>query len=156
MFDIRFIQDTYSLKKEILAHRYKSTDSERLFSLFEEHRCPKPYLFSIETTNVCNMTCVMCPRTTEMDRKIENMDVNTFNIVAEQIFPHESETLADWIKFVEKEIGIRHDDKGENHFYFFISSQAVTIHGFGEPVLDPYIKQRIEALSTKKIPSHFS
>ena len=32
-------------------------------------RDKKPTIFNIETTNYCNMTCVMCPRTIYMTRK---------------------------------------------------------------------------------------
>lgn len=37
-----------------------------------------PVVYNIETTNRCNMRCKMCPRTTMMTRKIEDIDRETF------------------------------------------------------------------------------
>ena len=156
MFDISFFKNTYSLKREITANKFTTEDSEKIFSEFELQRYPKPYLFSIETTNNCNMTCVMCPRTTEMDRKIENMENQVFSRVAEQISPHKEESFEEWGSFVVNELGIEPDEKGENPFYFFISSRAVTMHGFGEPLFDKHLAERVRTLSEKGIPTYFS
>ena len=156
MFDIRFFQNTFDLKKEIVAHKRGIRDHKELFSLLERQRNHTPNLFNIETTNNCNMTCEMCPRTTEMIRKVENMDREVFKSVAAQLFPHRKKTFDDWIHFVGKELGIHPEERGENPFYFFISSQAITMHGFGEPILDPFLKERVEILSQKDIPTYFS
>lgn len=156
MFDIKFFQNTFRLKREITSRKLKSKDYLEVFSRFERERNPKPYLFNIETTNKCNMACIMCPRTTEMKRKIENMDSEIFKTVAAQIFPHKEEEFNDWVYFVEKELGIHKEEHGENPFYFFISSKVVTMHGFGEPLFDPLLKERIEILSKKGIPTYFS
>jgi radical SAM protein with 4Fe4S-binding SPASM domain len=91
-----------------------------------------------------------------MTRKIENMDKEVFKSVAAQLFPHRKKIFDDWVHFVGKELGIHPEEHGENPFYFFISSQAITMHGFGEPILDPFIKERIEILSQKDIPTYFS
>ena len=156
MFDISFFKNTYGLKQEITAHKFKPEDREKIFSRFELQRNPKPYLFSIETTNNCNMTCVMCPRTTEMDRKIENMDSQIFSRVAEQISPHKKKNFNEWESFVVNQLGIEQDRKGENPFYFFISSSAVTMHGFGDPLFDLSLKERVQLLTDKNIPTYFS
>ncbi len=156
MFDVKFFQNTFHLKKEVTAHQWSAKKCSELFLRFEQERSLKPYLFNIETTNKCNMTCVMCPRTTEMNRKIEDMNEKVFNKVAEQISPHNKTTFNNWVHFVEKELNIRQEDRGENPFYFFISSQAITMHGFGEPLLDPLLKERIEFLSAKGISTYFS
>jgi radical SAM protein with 4Fe4S-binding SPASM domain len=156
MFDINFIKNTFCLKEEIIEHKWSSEDCEELYSLFEQNRNIRPCLFSVETTNACNMTCEMCPRTTEMDRKIENMDKSIFKRISEQIFPHDRETYNSWIGFVENELGVHQEEISENHFYFFVSSRVITMHGFGEPVLDPYIQERVEIFSQKGIPTYFS
>lgn len=156
MFDIDFFKSTFDLKKEIITHKWKTDNYLELFSRYEQHRNIKPYLFSIETTNNCNMTCVMCPRTTEMNRKIENMDLEIFKRIAEQISPQNETVFNDWVHFIEKEYDIRQEESGENAFYFFISSKAVTMHGFGEPLFDPLLRERIEILSKKDIPTYFS
>jgi len=38
----------------------------------------KPSIFVIESTNKCNIKCIMCPRTTMMKRKIGDMDFSLF------------------------------------------------------------------------------
>ncbi len=156
MFDIAFFKNTYGIKREIVANRYVLENAGEIFSALEQHRSPKPHLFSIETTNNCNMTCVMCPRTTEMTRKIENMRPEIFERVAEQITPHAPGLFKEWTGFVENELGIHQRNAGENSFYFFISSQAVTMHGFGEPLFDPLLNERVAILTDKSIPSYFS
>ncbi len=156
MFDIKFFQNTFHLKKKITAHQWSAKNYSELFLKFEQERNLKPYLFNIETTNKCNMTCVMCPRTTEMSRKIEDMNKKVFNRVAEQIFPHKKTEFDKWVHFVRKEIGMDVKDRGENPFYFFISSKAVTMHGFGEPLFDPLLKERIENFSAKGMLTYFS
>lgn len=45
-----------------------------LKSIMSDH----PVVYNIETTNRCNMRCKMCPRTTMMTRKIEDIDRETF------------------------------------------------------------------------------
>lgn len=156
MFDIKFFQNTYALKKEIVSGIWKAGDSEQIYEKLECHRDPNPHLFSIETTNNCNMTCVMCPRTTEMTRKIETMKPEIFDRVVEQISPHTNDSFDAWRAFIEREFGITKNEKGENPFYFLISSRAVTLHGFGEPLFDPLLRERVQKLADKLIPTYFS
>lgn len=156
MYDINFFEKTFELKKQIVSNQWSKKDYLEIFLKFEQQRNMEPYLFNIETTNKCNMQCKMCPRTTKMTRKIQDMDSEIFKIVSEQIFPHKRHIFDRWIKFIEKEMGISVNDKGENPFYFFISSQAVTMHGFGEPLLDPFLESRIAMLTEKKLPTYFS
>ncbi len=156
MFDISFFQEAYNLKKDIISNKLNASDCDIIFSSFEQHRSKKPFLFSIETTNICNMTCLMCPRTTEMNRKIQNMDMAVFKRVAEQIFSHDQILFNKWVNFIENQLDIREGDEGENPFYFLISSMAVTMHGFGEPLLDSDLKERIETLTKHGIQTYFS
>jgi radical SAM protein with 4Fe4S-binding SPASM domain len=156
MFDINFFKNTFQLKKEIIAHQWGIKDCSELLLKFEQRFSLKPYLFSIETTNKCNMTCVMCPRTTQMTRKIEDMNREVFKRVAEQISPHKKNEFDNWVNFIGKEISIHAEEHGENPFYFFISSQAITMHGFGEPLFDLFLKERIEILTANDLPTYFS
>ncbi|MCF7835521.1 MAG: SPASM domain-containing protein [Candidatus Marinimicrobia bacterium] len=98
----------------------------------------------------------MCPRTTEMTRKISNMEKAVFEKIAKQIKPHGRKEFDEWLSFVKNRLNLSPSDVGENPFYFFISSLAVTMHGFGEPLLDPLIVKRVEFLSKLGIPSYFS
>ncbi len=102
------------------------------------------------------MTCVMCPRTTEMHRKIEHMSMSVFKKVSDEISHHNTNTFNDWVCFIEKELGVYKNEKGEIPFYYYISSQAVTMHGFGEPLLDPFLKDRVEILANRGIPTYLS
>jgi len=156
MFDIRFFQNTFDLKKEIVGGKHGPEGASAIFSQFEKQRNKSPFLFNIETTNNCNMRCVMCPRTTEMTRRVQNMEAGIFEKVARQIRPHTEADFKRWVDFVKSEYGLDENDKNENSFYFFVSSRAVTMHGYGEPLLDPKIAERVKAFSGKNIPSYFS
>jgi hypothetical protein len=56
----------------------KKYQREFLEAEFENLRNKTPVVYNIETTNACNMTCKMCPRTTMMTRPIETIDRETF------------------------------------------------------------------------------
>jgi radical SAM protein with 4Fe4S-binding SPASM domain len=156
MFDIGFFMETFDLKEKIIGRQFNASDCEKIFPLFEQKRNVIPYLFSIETTNACNMACVMCPRTEKMTRKIENMKKKDFEEVAEQVSPHRREMFEKWSDFVKQTLKINPREEGENPFYFYVSSRSVTMHGFGEPLLDPQLTDRIRILSKKWIPTYFS
>ncbi len=46
-----------------------------------------PTIFTIETTNVCNLNCIMCPRR-EMTRKMGIMDLGFFKKIVDQAKPY--------------------------------------------------------------------
>ena len=69
MYDINFFKNSYNLKKKITSQTLSSSDTKVIEKELEYLRDKKPTLFNIETTNYCNMKCVMCPRTIYMQRK---------------------------------------------------------------------------------------
>ena len=56
-------------------------------------RDKNPTIFNIETTNYCNMKCVMCPRTIYMTRKNIWIDDNLFEQMLDNIKVHEKKDL---------------------------------------------------------------
>tara|TARA_B100001964_G_C13847249_1_gene428523 strand:+ start:449 stop:616 length:168 start_codon:yes stop_codon:yes gene_type:complete len=45
-------------------------DSDDILAELDYFRSKSPYTYNIETTNYCNMKCVMCPRTMFMKEKM--------------------------------------------------------------------------------------
>ena len=76
MFDIKFYEKVFDLKARLM--RLEPFSKEMLFSKLEEYRSKSPVIYNIETTNACNMKCVMCPRTTMMTRPVETMGMDVF------------------------------------------------------------------------------
>lgn len=156
MFDIDYFRKIYALKEKIKSHWYGLSDASGLFEQFESRRSRMPYIFNIETTNVCNMKCMICPRTTEMKRTIQHMDIELYRDIVAQIRPHSRESLTAWYSFVNNMLNVNWDDHSENAFYFYVCAQAITLHGYGEPPLDPHIVERVRVLSDNNIKSYFS
>jgi hypothetical protein len=71
MLDVNFYMKSHKLNQKLM--NGSSFDKSYLFSEFEKFRNEKPFIYNIETTNLCNMRCKMCPRTTMMTRKIETL-----------------------------------------------------------------------------------
>ncbi len=44
----------------------------------------QPYVFAIETTNRCNLKCIMCPRTYMMKRKLGEMNMDLFKKIIDE------------------------------------------------------------------------
>lgn len=156
MFDIKFFQNTKELKKDIINYKFKETDTPYIFNTLEELRNKKINLFNFETSNNCNMKCVMCPRTSEMTRKITTLNDEDFEKVIRQITPHKKEDLDKFLDFINEEYGINESTRSENAFYFYVSSNCLTLHGYGEPLIDPNIEKRIKLCTEKNIPTYFS
>ena len=155
MFDTAFFMKMHELKKRIV-QAPGTLDPEGIFKAFEECRSRRPYIFNIETTNVCNMKCVMCPRTSLMDRKLTFMEMDLFEKVIDQITPYTAEEKARFEAFIKKEYGLTPETPDQNSFYFFVSSSHVTLHGYGEPLLDPSIGQRVQMCTDRGISTYFS
>ena len=156
MYDIEFFQKSFPLKSQIISGVYQLSDVNALFEQFEAMRNPHPYVFNVETTNYCNMRCVMCPRTTQMTRKNQWIDSSYFEAILDQITPHSPKKLEDFWRFIEEKYGILSGERSENHFYFHTVSRCLTLHGYGEPLLDRFITDRITSCSRRNIPSYFS
>ncbi len=127
-----------------------------LLEELEEYRSEYPVVYNIETTNACNMRCEMCPRTTMMTRPIETLDMETYKRVVEQIEPFSDSQWQEWEEFVGKNYGIPKNDMSENHFFLYIIPKVIVLHGYGDPLLDKKMPERVRLLTEKNIPSYFS
>jgi radical SAM protein with 4Fe4S-binding SPASM domain len=156
MFDINFFQHTKELKQKIVNHTYTKKDMEIIFKNLTILKNPKPKVFNVETSNYCNMRCIMCPRTTAMTRKVQTIDDLDFEKVIHQIEPHTKEEIKQFLTFVEEEYGINELSRSENAFYFYVSSTCLTLHGYGEPLIDPNIVNRVILCNKYNIPTYFS
>ena len=154
MIDIRFYMKAARLKQELVAGA--NYTKQALFEKLESFRSRYPLVYNIETTNACNMRCEMCPRTTMMTRSITSLDMPAFKHIVTQIRPHSLSDLAAWETFVEDYYGVSKADMSENHFFLYIIFKVLVLHGYGDPLLDKDMPERIRLLSEKKIPSYFS
>lgn len=155
MFDINFYMKLDNIMKDICVNNI--TDKTEIFNKFESIRSKQPVIYNIETTNMCNMSCKMCPRTNLMTRKIENISELSFYNIANQIKPHSDELWEKWVSYCTKKYGISPDSKpSENHFFLYIISNVIQLHGFGEPVLDKNISKYIKILNEKNIKTYLS
>ena len=131
--------------------------NDELFDSLEAIRNKQPVVYNIETTNRCNMRCQMCPRTTMMTRKIEDIDASVFNKVVEQINPHDDALWSQWRTYCENKYGISEDDApSENHFYLYVISKVIQLHGYGDPLLDKNMEEYIRVLTERGFPTYFS
>ena len=156
MYDIKFFKNTKDIKQSIVNKEYTHKDVDSIYSKLERLRSKKVNIFNIETTNNCNMRCIMCPRTTAMTRDITTIDDETFERVVEQVSPHTQEDIDEFLAFIYDEYGINELSRDENAFYFYVSSKCVTLHGYGEPLIDPNILKRVQSCASKNIPTYFS
>ena len=156
MYDIDFFKKTNNLKKKITTGLLKSADTEDISFELESLRKKSPHIYNIETTNYCNMKCVMCPRTMFMTRKNIWIDDKLFENLITDIKIHEQKNLESFWTWLENDYKQKTKEVSENGFYFSIISRHLVLHGFGEPFLDKNLIQRIELCSKKKIPTYFS
>lgn len=156
MYDINFFRNVKEIKEKIVNKEYTQNDKEYIYNKLEELRNKKVYIFNLETTNNCNMRCIMCPRTTAMTRKVKTINDNDFESIIEQVSPHTQKDLDNFLSFIDEEYGINELSRSENAFYFYVSSTCITLHGYGEPLIDPNIQNRVLACTKRNIPSYFS
>ncbi len=154
MININFYIKLNELKKQILSG--KKFDREELYNKFESFRSEEPVIYNIETTNACNMTCIFCPRTTKMTRKIEHLDEDLSEKIIDQIRPWTDNEWKTWENFVLKEYGIKKNQMDQNHFFMYIIPKVIVLHGFGDPLIDRKLAKRIRLLTKKGIGSYFS
>lgn len=155
MLDINFYMKFDEVLEDIQSK--KISDKEQLFNELERIRSSNPIIYNIETTNRCNMRCKMCPRTTMMTRRIEDIDRKTFEKVVEQIKPHDADTWQKWKKYCEEKYGICEDDApSENHFFLYVISKVIQLHGYGDPLLDKNMHEYIKILHSRGFYSYFS
>ncbi len=156
MYDINFFKNTKKLKNELVQHKYSFNQTEYLYNELELLRNKKVHIFNIETTNNCNMRCIMCPRTTAMTRSITTIQDDEFESIIKQAKPHTKSEIDNFLKFIDEEYGINELSRNENAFYFYVSSQCITLHGYGEPLIDPNITKRVELCTRYNLPTYFS
>lgn len=154
MIDIEF----YQKFSDLVESEFRGAKSkDEVFNMLEEIRSREPIIYNIETTNRCNMRCQMCPRTTMMTRGIEDISYTTFKDIVDQIKPHTEDSWNKWKKFCEQKYGIYENGKpSENHFFLYIISKVIQLHGYGDPLLDKNMSSYIELLSERNIQSYFS
>lgn len=155
MYDTKFFIDTYGLKREIVLGKRKLPDSVYISKEFLSKLRPEPYVFNIETTSFCNMKCVFCQRTTDMQRPIEHMSMETFKKLIAQMSARSENDYKEWQKFVDNNLR-NEKNPSENNLYYDVLSKSVTLHGFGEPLLDPMLPERVSMLTNAGIESYFS
>ena len=156
MYDINFFKKSNNLKNKITSGLLKNTDTEDIGIELESLRKISPHIYNIETTNYCNMKCVMCPRTMFMTRKNIWIDDKLFENLITDIKIHDQKNLENFWNWLENDYKQAVNEVSENGFYFSIISRHLVLHGFGEPFLDKKLIQRIELCSKKKIPTYFS
>jgi radical SAM protein with 4Fe4S-binding SPASM domain len=154
MFDIKFYQKTADLKRQMADG--KEFSKECLFHELEAYRRADPVIYNIETTNACNMKCVMCPRTTMMTRRIETLGLDLFKKVVDQIKPFSKSEWQEWEDFCRRYYRISQDDMSENHFFLYVIPKVIVLHGYGDPLLDVRMPERVAILRERGIPSYFS
>lgn len=155
MLDINFYMKADKVIDSI--KNRKITSKQEIYDAFEEIRSQNPVIYNIETTNRCNMRCKMCPRTTMMTRKIEDMDKETFINIVKQLRPHTEDEWKEWKKYCEKKYGIAEDDEAsENHFFLYVISKVIQLHGYGDPLLDKNMHEYVKILHDNGFYSYFS
>jgi len=154
MYDIAFYIKSYPVVKRL--EDGEKIPKDELLNIFESFRSKDPIVYNIETTNACNMRCKMCPRTTMMTRKIEVLDQETFENVVEQITPFSAEEWQAWESFVEEKYRISPHEMSENHFFLYIIPKVIQLHGYGDPLLDKKMADRVKLLSEKGFFTYFS
>ena len=154
MLDINF----YRKFDELIQSLDKETvyTEDEVYEKLEAIRSADPVIYNIETTNCCNMRCKMCPRTTMMTRKIEDISRETFINVVDQIRPHTREEWDLWKAFCEKKYGIYENEMSENHFFLYIIPKVIQLHGYGDPLLDVHMDEYVRILHERGFYSYFS
>lgn len=155
MLDINFYMKFDHVISDIQQGKLQNVD--QVENELEKIRSKKPIIYNIETTNRCNMRCKMCPRTTMMTRKIEDIDKETFVRVIDQIHPHSEKDWNNWKAYCEEKYGIREDDEAsENHFFLYVISKVIQLHGYGDPLLDKHMHEYVKLLNQRGFSSYFS
>jgi radical SAM protein with 4Fe4S-binding SPASM domain len=156
MYDIHFFRATKEIKDAVVAGRHGAADAVALGAALERARDSRPFVFNMETTNYCNMTCVMCPRTSLMTRQNIWIADEVFEKVLDQVRTHSQTELEDFWRYVGQTYHVSYEQPDENAFYFHVVSRCLILHGYGEPLLDKKIVERVRACSERRIPTYFS
>jgi radical SAM protein with 4Fe4S-binding SPASM domain len=156
MLDIDFYMKFDEIVHQVKDGQLQSKDD--VYNALEAIRNKEhPIVYNIETTNRCNMRCEMCPRTTRMTRKMEDIDCDTFMCIVDQLQPHTPELWQKWKTYCEQKYGIAEDDEpSENHFFLYVISKVIQLHGYGDPLLDQHMHEYVKILHDRGFYSYFS
>ncbi len=156
MFDINFFEKSYPIKRKIADGLMSARDVDAIEKELENLRSEVPTIFNIETTNYCNMKCVMCARTIYMTRKNIWIEDELFEKMLNKVNTYKKEDMEKFWSWLETNTNFKSSEVSENGFYFSIVSRCLILHGFGEPFLDKYLIKRLELCKKKNIPTYFS
>ena len=156
MYDINFFKNSFDIKKKIVQREFSIEDYSNVEKELEILRDKNPKIFNIETTNYCNMKCVMCPRTIFMKRKNVWIEDEIFEKVVDNIKPYSDEDLNNFWEWLDNNTKLNRNGMSENGFYFSVVSKCLVLHGYGEPFLDKYLIKRLKLCNEKGIPTYFS
>lgn len=156
MFDINFFKKSQNIKNKIANRSLSNENINDIEKELELLRNKKPTIFNIETTNYCNMTCVMCPRTIYMKRKNIWIEDEIFKKALSNIKPYKKKELEEFWNWLENNTAFNPKEISENGFYFSVVARCLILHGFGEPFLDKFLIKRIKLCKEKNIPTYFS
>jgi len=153
--DIEYYMKSFEMKRKIMQNEPVEGD---LGTLYEKYISQKPVVFCIETTTACNMRCIMCPRTDKMKRPIGHMKPTLYQKIIDQIEPYTALQHLKWRRFLDLKLFPSHilSNIDEDFFNYVVSAESLTLHGFGEPPLDPHIIDRINIATQNNIPTYFS
>ena len=151
MYDINFFKKSHPIKKRITNGSLSLSEANIIEKEMEILRDKNPTIFNIETTNYCNMKCVMCPRTIYMTRKNIWIDDNLFEQMLDNIKVHEKKDLDNFWSWLEKDANFNPNEISENGFYFSVVSRCLILHGYGEPFLDKYLIKRLDSCKKSNI-----
>ena len=156
MYDINFFKNSFEIKKKIINRDFSFDNLKLIYDELEFLRSKNPTIFNIETTNYCNMKCVMCPRTIYMERKNIWINDDLFDQMLDSINLHDDKDLENFWEWLRDEANQDHKEVSENGFYFNIVSRCLILHGYGEPFLDKYLIRRLKSCKERNIPTYFS
>jgi len=91
-----------------------------------------------------------------MTRKVETLDQETFEKVIDQMTPFSEEEWKTWETCVKEQYRIGPDEMSENHFFLYVIPKIVQLHGYGDPLLDKRMADRVRSLNGKGFFTYFS
>ena len=156
MYDIDFFRKSSDLKRKITSMELTEESVSEIEKELDHLRNKSPHIYNIETTNYCNMKCVMCPRTIYMTRKNIWIDDNMFSKLLDNVKVHNEKEIEKFWEWLSSDYHYDPKEVSENGFYFSVVAKHLVLHGFGEPFLDKRLVERIKLCTEKNIPTYFS
>jgi len=82
-----------------------------------------------------------------MTRAVETMDMGLFEKIIGQIRPFSESEWRQWESFARERYGIDKLDMSENHFFLYVIPKVLVLHGYGDPLLDKHMPERVKLLA---------